>query len=211
MEKKYDLFISHSSIDKTWVRVLVKNLENQKLRPFFDETALKPGDNLVYTLDTAIEQSRGALLIITPESINSGWVKQEYSKIFTFHIEHPDYIFIPLLLEGSPDFPFSDNILYIDFREPEAYTQKFSSLLSSLEKSLPGFSIDTTSPIHIPKTIVAQDLTLEKNRKKKTIDTIFQRIDIQKTPLMLLFQAHKDQEQVIQELLTRAQSIYGTG
>ncbi|MBN2443367.1 MAG: toll/interleukin-1 receptor domain-containing protein [Spirochaetales bacterium] len=209
MEKKYDLFICHSSIDKEWVRVLVRNLEKQALTVFFDERSLHAGDNLVYSLDMAIEQSGGALLVVTPESVNSGWVKREYSKIFTFRIKHPDYVFIPLLLEGSHDFPFSDEILYIDFRESKAYREKFTALLISLEKGIPGFSGDKNAPVEVPGNVVVKDLTLEVNRKKKTIDDIFRRIDIQKIPVMVLFQAHKDQEQVIQELLTRAQSMYG--
>lgn len=130
--RTYDIFVSHSSDNKKWVRTLVGNLKNQKLRIFFDESELHPGDNLVYDLDKAIESSRGAILVITPEAMNSGWVKKEYSKIIAYQVKHPDFIFIPLLLAGSPDFPFTDPVVYSDFRNPAEYRKAFFHLLTGL-------------------------------------------------------------------------------
>ncbi len=43
---KYDVFLSHSSKDKPVVRELANRLKKDKLRVWFDEWELKPGDSL---------------------------------------------------------------------------------------------------------------------------------------------------------------------
>ena len=43
----YDLFLSHGTPDKAWVRALHQALEAEGLRAFLDEMELKPGGNWV--------------------------------------------------------------------------------------------------------------------------------------------------------------------
>lgn len=43
---KYDVFLSHSHKDKPVVRELANRLKKDKLRVWFDEQELKPGDNI---------------------------------------------------------------------------------------------------------------------------------------------------------------------
>jgi hypothetical protein len=47
---RYDLFLSHGSPDKEWVRALRQAIETEGLRVFLDEKDLKPGENWVISL-----------------------------------------------------------------------------------------------------------------------------------------------------------------
>lgn len=74
------VFISHSSSDKKFVRTLKDDLELNGIQTWFDEDELDYGDSLVEKLETAIEQSTHFIIILSPNSIDSDWVKIELSK-----------------------------------------------------------------------------------------------------------------------------------
>ena len=67
---RYDLFLSHGTPDKEWVRALQKELEAEGLRAFLDEKELKPGDNFVIGLSDGLKNSRFLILIITRETLS---------------------------------------------------------------------------------------------------------------------------------------------
>ncbi|MCP4661374.1 MAG: TIR domain-containing protein, partial [bacterium] len=46
----YDLFLSHATPDKPWVRTLTRELEALGLRVFLDELEIPPGRNWVQAL-----------------------------------------------------------------------------------------------------------------------------------------------------------------
>lgn len=53
---QYDVFLSHSSKDKAMVRPLAERLRKDRLKVWFDEGVLKPGD----TIAAKIEEGRKA-------------------------------------------------------------------------------------------------------------------------------------------------------
>jgi hypothetical protein len=79
----YDAFISHNCADKPWARELAERLSKihfngRPLRPWLDEQNLDPGNlGQEAELTTAIDRSRTLLLVLSPASINSQWVKFE--------------------------------------------------------------------------------------------------------------------------------------
>ena len=64
----YDVFVSHSSVDKPRGRTLVRNLERRGLRVFFDEAAMVPGRSIVDGLWTAMHQVPKAILVVTADA-----------------------------------------------------------------------------------------------------------------------------------------------
>ena len=75
----YDVFISHRSDNKPWVRTLATNLQKAGLRVFLDEWELVPGDSFIAGLEQELENSAGGVLVCTPGALESGWVRTEYS------------------------------------------------------------------------------------------------------------------------------------
>ncbi len=81
----YDLFLSHSSADKPWVGPLCEALERLGLRVFLDESDIQPPENYVLTLNDALRTSRFLVLVATPHSALSKWVRQEWTSFIAEH------------------------------------------------------------------------------------------------------------------------------
>ncbi len=81
----YDLFLSHSSADKDWVRPLCETLQREGLRVFLDESDIQPPENYVRTLNDAIEQSRFLVLVSTPHAVANKWVELEWTSFIAQH------------------------------------------------------------------------------------------------------------------------------
>jgi hypothetical protein len=74
---KYDLFISHASEDKDFVRPLAEVLRNQRLAVWFDEFELKPGMGLRESIDTGLLSSRFGLVVLSPAFFAKSWPRWE--------------------------------------------------------------------------------------------------------------------------------------
>ena len=74
------VFISHSSQDKRFVRTLKSDLKENSLDIWLDEDQLDLGDSLIDKLELALEESSHFLIILSPFSVNSDWVKFELNK-----------------------------------------------------------------------------------------------------------------------------------
>lgn len=73
----FDIFISHSSKSKEIARLTYYNGISNGLRPWFDETLFKAGDEMLPTLVSAIEDSAGYLLFASKAALASDWVRKE--------------------------------------------------------------------------------------------------------------------------------------
>jgi tetratricopeptide (TPR) repeat protein len=81
----YDLFLSHATPDKAWVRTLQEELHQQGLRAFLDERAFQPGDNYVLGLSDGLRHSRFLILVLTPQSATRPWVVHEWTAFMAEH------------------------------------------------------------------------------------------------------------------------------
>jgi hypothetical protein len=73
---EYDVFLSHSSIDKPRVRELAEALRAEGLRVFLDEEQLRVGDSLYRSLNEALDASDFVVFCISKASVASGWVER---------------------------------------------------------------------------------------------------------------------------------------
>lgn len=74
------VFISHSSTDKKFVRTLKEDLVENNIEVWLDEDQLELGDSLSEKLQIALDESSHFLIILSPTSVNSEWVKFELEK-----------------------------------------------------------------------------------------------------------------------------------
>ena len=80
MHAEFDVFLSHSSIDKLWVKRLKDLLIECGLNVWLDQDEIRPGDLFVHALEQGLESSHTVALIISPEAMASGWVREEYAR-----------------------------------------------------------------------------------------------------------------------------------
>lgn len=76
------VFLSHSSKDKPFVRELALHLETDGLiKVWLNEREISPGQNIVSTIAEGLD-SDFILLILSPDSVNSNWVEEEWTDAF---------------------------------------------------------------------------------------------------------------------------------
>lgn len=74
------VFISHSSTDKKFVRMLKDALLENSIQTWLDEDQLDLGDSLVTKLESALDTSSHLVIILSPSAVKSDWVKYELKK-----------------------------------------------------------------------------------------------------------------------------------
>lgn len=96
-DSQYDIFLSHASPDKPWVRTLENELSKLGLRVFLDEKDIQPADNFVLRISDALRESRYLALVLSQSSVSRPWVIQEWTSYMACH--GPLGRTIPLQLE----------------------------------------------------------------------------------------------------------------
>jgi len=123
MEK---VFISYSRKDIDFARKLAGDLEKAGYDVWWDITDLRGGDDWVRTIPDAIASSKYMIVVLTPNSIESEWVRKEYTQALSLRKK-----IIPIMLIPS-SVPFALNTInFVNFANGE-YEDNFNQLLSPL-------------------------------------------------------------------------------
>jgi hypothetical protein len=143
-EKEHDLFLSHTGVDKDWVRTLGARLEQEgiedrnesrRVKVFFDEWDINYGENIVNRLNEGLTRSRYLAVILSPEFLDSSWANQEWTHWFMTDPKAGNII--PILyrdntLDGTRrielPMPFKTG-RFVDFRERTQFERALLQLL----------------------------------------------------------------------------------
>src|SRR5436305_7485963 len=92
-------FISHASADDPFVAELRRALDALQIPVWVDSRELIGGNKLAPEIEKAIEQARQFLVVLSPKTVNSPWVRREIQKALEVEkIRGDGYRVIPLLL-----------------------------------------------------------------------------------------------------------------
>lgn len=120
------IFISYSRKDTDFVRKLAGDLETAGYDVWWDITDLQGGDDWVNTIPQAISSSQYVIVVLTPNSIESEWVRKEYTQALSLRKK-----IIPIMLT-SCDVPFALNTInFVNFSIGD-YADNFAKLLTPL-------------------------------------------------------------------------------
>ncbi|MEO5329571.1 MAG: toll/interleukin-1 receptor domain-containing protein [Magnetococcus sp. THC-1_WYH] len=208
--KSYDVFISHNSDDKPWVRVLAENLRRAGVSYFLDEEVFYPGMNLVQSLYTNLQNSHAGILVVTPEAFHSSWVNTEYNQMMIRKQRDPHFQIIPCVLGDVPEnFSFLDNLLQVDFRDPsrENYQRGLYQVLCGIRQQPPGPETRLPFEPKYPPISDSQPVGIEEESLLADIEVRLQHSQI----LLLLYQADRNPSSVIQTLKERMWSRFPVG
>ncbi len=200
--KAYDVFISHKSEYRPWTEVLAQNLKNQGYRIFLD--SWEPAKNIASEMYRGLYQSRKGILIVTPEAIESGWIREEYDQMMVQQRKDPDFTIIPLLSgKAVSDSPFLSNLQWLDFRDPETYSKAFCHLICAIENRTPETEIDLEGELIIPE--LGKKPEREPNQSEISfVEDLFELFHIRQA-VLLLAQADRGQSAMKYYLLERAE------
>ena len=100
-KRDFDVFLSHAHQDKAFVSQLDRWLTNAGLRVWYDARELAGGALLATDLQAAIERCRGILLLASEDSLEKGWVKNEYNSAMDERANHDAFRVVALRLPGA--------------------------------------------------------------------------------------------------------------
>lgn len=127
------LFISHSSKDKNFVRKLSIDLLKEGFPVWLDEWELEVGSSLTNKIYEGIDESTFFIVVVSTNSIESGWVKKELTGAMTKEEQLNRKFIIPIRLDDC-QFPLSiADRLYSDFSN--GYVSALEALISVLKRN----------------------------------------------------------------------------
>jgi len=98
MRKEYDVFISHSNIDKIeYVESLVKAIKRLDIRIFYDKEAISWGDNWKDVIMEGISKSEFAIIVISESFFGREWTEKELKEFLRMQNSSKQKIILPLL------------------------------------------------------------------------------------------------------------------
>ena len=130
-----DVFLSHSSKDKQFVRPLAKDLSSVGVDVWFDDWEIEVGDSLHKSIGRGLEKSRFVAVIISARSTNSDWCKDEIDTALAYERAVNMKRVLPLLYESADVPAFLNGRAYQDMR-----AQNYFPGLTFLAGLVHGFS-----------------------------------------------------------------------
>jgi hypothetical protein len=158
------VFISHATSDDAFVRELRLVLEGLHIPVWVDSRNLRGGNALAPKIAQAIEQARQVLVVLSPRTINSPWVRREIHQALQVekHRQAEGYRVIPLLLPGvelaALEAWFEEEPVGVPVQLTAAgLSAALPAILAALGERLP----DDPQPVQVVTAQPVEDLLLE--------------------------------------------------
>lgn len=111
------LFISHSSLDKTFVRRLTNNLRKRNVRTWVDERQIKVGQPIPRRIQEGISQCDFFLIVVSEASVRSKWVEQELNSAYFAAVSNRRDSILPVLVDNVELPKAIRHLKFADFRD----------------------------------------------------------------------------------------------
>ncbi len=133
---QYDVFISYSHHDLTWVRdSLVKRLEAAGLRTSIDYDTFEIGSPSVENMVNAISCSRKIVLVLTPDWVQSDWTR--FEGLISIGQNPLGGRLVPLFLKPTKPPAWLGHLTYHHFTEDPESEFQFKRLIARLKNQAP--------------------------------------------------------------------------
>lgn len=109
------IFLSHSSKDKKFVKILANRLKSDGFSVWYDDWEIHVGDSIVQRINDGISSSNFLLVVLSNNSVNSKWVKEELNAATIKNINKKGAVILPVLLEECEIPPLLSDKKYANF------------------------------------------------------------------------------------------------
>jgi len=174
------VFISHASKDDPFVADLRQALKAHKIPVWVDSRNLRGGDKLAPEIEQAIEQARQVIVVLSPNTINSPWVRREIRKALEVEKQRKadGYCVIPLLLPGVEPAAltlwFDEEPVAVPIRmKPGGLSEALLQILTALGERSPGdlqtFQSVAAKPVaELQLKLVDVEILTEEGKRRVT-------------------------------------------
>lgn len=143
---KYDVFLSHNSVDKPQVEILASRLLSEYgLTSFLDKERLIPGKPWIEALEQALDESDACAVFLGPSGLGD-WQKEEMQTALDRRVKDPSFRVIPVLLPGADPKDkkslsrFLSRLTWVDFRTGIDDEEPLRRLAAGIRGEEPGQS-----------------------------------------------------------------------
>jgi TIR domain len=147
---KPDIFMSHSSRDKTAAFRLATTLNFCAIDVWLDDWELEVGQSLSDEVAKAMDESRFIAILITEKYNKSVWTKTEYKKALAREQKEQRTVMLPIIV-GEAEIPdFLEDKIYIDLRK-----EYFSGIVNlvGMVHGLSRFRVSRALSEHKPESV----------------------------------------------------------
>lgn len=155
----YDAFLAFSYKDIEFVRKLDADLTKQGLAIWFDDRNLKPGDELTPTLFQGVASSRNFILVVSPNSVRSRWVRVLLQQASQQTSGRGLPRLIPIMYQDAQLPNAIADQQFVDFRDPNLYDRAIIIIVDTIRGQVPTPQptppVQTTPPPQPTQPIVS--------------------------------------------------------
>lgn len=126
------IFLSHSSRNKRFARILASHLREYDIEVWLDEAELQIGDSLIWKISDAIQNIDYLGVILSPQSVISEWVRKEVEVAINQEISGRKINVLPILQKNCEIPLFLKGKIYADLSSPYKYKKNFPKLIKKI-------------------------------------------------------------------------------
>jgi hypothetical protein len=150
------IFISHSSFDKEFAHKLSIDLKKRGIAVWYDSWEMKVGESLTQKIQAGIKESSFLAVILSPNSVNSNWVKVELQVALNKEITEGKVFVLPILYKPCTIPTFLRDKLYADFHTD--YHHGLQQLLFTIGGSASKFKHSEEMIIDITNVLIVDKI-----------------------------------------------------
>ena len=137
------MFLSYHSGDADWVATLKTRLESKGIRVWLDSEQIRPGNLFPGTLARAIGAVQCVVIVLSPGSVASAWVEEEYS----LALAHRCRIIAALVDDVEPP-GFLAGRTWVDFRDENEFEAGLDQLVFGITGQQPSHTAVAPAPAY---------------------------------------------------------------
>jgi len=172
-------FFSHSSkdFDKQIVDKIIRDLKNAGVQIWLDKLEIKVGDSILDKLEHGIKNNDFFIIVLSPNSVDSRWVKMELKAALMEKLEGRNITIIPAIIEPCVVPLFLKELKRVNFSKN--YEKALLDLLKDLseiprkiyyeEYSSSSASLDLIKMNDQAADLIAKSYAVSNNHKKLDI------------------------------------------
>ncbi len=190
-----DVFIIHQTERHEWINTLCRNLEGRGYRPTVGPVHRGRDAGLIPDISKAV-------LVVTPEAVESGWVRRQFERLSGRSQRRVDFRFIPLLVGDFYERPFVDEVECIDFGDSSriVYLEAFYALDCWLADRPCDPDGPTYGDIEIPPKVTLPDTASPRTFASGGAQLLYEVARTMEPVLMLLAPVYRFERNVMREI-----------
>jgi len=131
-KNEMNVFLSHSSDDKNFVKSLAVDLKHHGISVWLDEWEINVGESIPAKVGEGIENCQYLALILSQNSVQSKWVENEWQAKYWEELDSGKICLLPILIEPCVIPKLLKHKKYADFTK--SYSLALNELVGSIKK-----------------------------------------------------------------------------